>query len=104
MPGLTPTPSGNPQARPTIFCASVNPFLEEAAGAGFKNKGLRGNSKNSLALDVSPRPIIRGILPPARYSSASVNGVKLNEAISSFLLFKILPSNGLIIISSPVFI
>ena len=94
VPGLTPTPAGKPQARPTIFCASVNPFLEETAGAGVKNRVLADNFKNSLALDVNPRPIIRGILPPARYSSASVNGIKLNVAMDSFLLFRIFPSNG----------
>ena len=94
VPGLTPIPAGNPQARPTIFCASVNPFLEETAGAGVRNKVLGDSFKNSLAFDVNPLPIIRGILPPARYSSASVNGVKLNLAMDSFLLFRIFPSNG----------
>ena len=73
VPGRTPWPSGRPQARPTIFCASVNPAVVEAGACGRRKAVEADRPRNSRALAVSERPMIRLMRPPARTSSNSTS-------------------------------
>ena len=91
MPGRTPWPSGNPQARPTIFCAKLKPFLLSGGLTGTRNSVDAGRPRAARAFAVNPRPTINGIRPPARTSSKITGDFKVNEAIS-LPSFNALPS------------
>ncbi len=80
VPGRMPWPSGRPQARPTIFCASVKPRWLAAGTDGRRNAVLAGRPRNSRALAVSERPMIRLMRPPARTSSNRTSLFSLNCA------------------------
>jgi len=71
-PGMTP---GTPHAFPTIFCASVYVPLW-LGSTGILNSVLAARPREVRARAVRPRPIMRGILPPALTSSRSTSVFK----------------------------
>ncbi|MNU98811.1 hypothetical protein D3C71_889300 [compost metagenome] len=91
VPGRTPWPSGRPQARPTIFCASEKPFLVSTGLCGRRNSVETGRPRASRALAVRPRPMISGMRPPARTSSNSTSLLTWNSAMT-WPSFRALPS------------
>mmetsp|Transcript_8371 Transcript_8371/g.19813 ORF Transcript_8371/g.19813 Transcript_8371/m.19813 type:complete len:221 (+) Transcript_8371:1165-1827(+) len=67
-PGTTPE---TPQACPTIFCARVYPAGVPLGSSGRRKVSatLASRPRATRALLVRPRPMMRGIRPPARTSS-----------------------------------
>ncbi len=82
MPGCTPSTSGRPQARPTIFCASEKPLPVSAGCCGRRNRVETGSPRDSRAFAVRPRPMISGMRPPARTSSNSTSLFIWNSAMT----------------------
>ena len=76
-----PCPSGRPQARPTIFWAKVKPLPVSAGCSGVRNRVDGSRPKDSRALLVKLRPMIRLMRPPARTSSSSTGVFSLDLAI-----------------------
>ena len=103
VPGRTPWPSGKPHARPTIFCAKLKPFLLSTGFTGKRNSVEAGKPSAARALAVKPRPMIKGIRPPARTSS-KITGDFNEKLVISEPFLKTFPSYGRSSISSPIFI
>ena len=95
-----PFPSGRPQARPTIFCASEKPRPVSGGLTGSRNSPVGASFSASRALAVRPRPMISGMRPPARTSSSSTSDLSSNSAITS-PSFSALPSYGRSSMTSP---
>mmetsp|Transcript_58184 Transcript_58184/g.161169 ORF Transcript_58184/g.161169 Transcript_58184/m.161169 type:complete len:285 (+) Transcript_58184:1694-2548(+) len=95
MPGSTPSPSGRPHARPTIFCASEKPFTAAASAWGRRNASDAGRPSDSRARPVRPRPMMSGMRPPAWTSSKSTSVFISNSDTSSSVPWRFtLPSYG----------
>ena len=77
-------PPSTPHALPTIFCASVNPLEPEPGGLdGSLKTSEAGRPRLSLALLVSPRPMMRLMRPPACTSSRRTSVLSENLQSSS---------------------
>ena len=74
-----------PHARPTIFCANVNPLSELSSSLGLLKISVGPIFNASLVLSVNCLPIIRGILPLALTSSRITSVLSLNLDITSLV-------------------
>merc|ERR1719174_3629927 len=70
---------------------------------GLRKTSVGGRFKESLALDVKPFPMIKGILPPALTSSSSTLVFKDHlHTISPLSFLLVTPSYGYMSITSPI--
>src|SRR6185369_1811275 len=103
VPGRMPA---TPQAAPTIFWAREKACLALGLGLTGRVKTVVGFRPRALrALSVTARPMISGMRPPARNSSATVLGLMVNLERTFFPFSSVMtPFLVSITITSPVFI
>mmetsp|Transcript_11440 Transcript_11440/g.22793 ORF Transcript_11440/g.22793 Transcript_11440/m.22793 type:complete len:317 (-) Transcript_11440:1034-1984(-) len=91
-PGSTP---GTPHAFPTIFCAKVYPLLVCSGSTGILNSLDASRPRESRARFVRPRPMMRGMRPPARTSSRRTSVLSSHSQMTSPVSwFFVTPSYG----------